>query len=216
MQFFTFWAESDPRGGGGVKTIACSYVFHVFLTLAAFSSQNQLFSGNMHFSFFSWKGPAIRTFRWKGGPCRSTPPKTSCFVSEFQCFARPEKVWKTQNFCFFMIFVDFHEKQEILKNRWKSEILLVSSISRPSDPPQKQSAAVEWSSYYKPICLFSRGAGNGETRHGPKSEILGIFMKIMMFSIFLWFSCFSRNFSFFWNFQNFHEKGSRNHENDLK
>ena len=49
---------------------------------------------------FSWKGPGIRTFRWKGGPCRPTPPKPLCFVSEFQCFARPEKIWKTQNLWF--------------------------------------------------------------------------------------------------------------------
>ena len=90
--FSLFGRKVTPAGG--VKTIACSYVFHVFLTLAAFSSQNQLFSGNMHFFIFSWKWPEIRTFRWKGGPCRSTPPKTICFVSEFQCFARPEKVWK--------------------------------------------------------------------------------------------------------------------------
>ena len=70
------------------------------------------------FSPFSWKWPEIRTFRWKGGPCRPTPPKPLCFVSEFQCFARPEKMWKTQDLCFFMIFMDFHEKPEILRQKW--------------------------------------------------------------------------------------------------
>ena len=51
--FSIFGRKVTPAGG--VKTIACSYVFHAFLALAAFSSQNQLFSGSMHFFIFFMK-----------------------------------------------------------------------------------------------------------------------------------------------------------------
>ena len=144
----------------------------------------------------------------KGGALPLHPPKNHLFCKRIAMFCATRKGVKNTEFLFFMIFVDFHEKPEILKNMWKSEILLVFSMSRPSDPPQKQSATVEWSSYYKPICQFSRGAGNGETLYGPKSEILGIFMKIMVFPYFYDFPVFM-GFQFFWNFMNFHAKGSR-------
>ena len=109
--FPTFWAESDPRGGGW-KPLPAAMFFMFSWLWRHFPPKISFLVEMCTISSFSWKWPEIRTFRWTGGPCRSTPQKTICFVSEFQCFARPEKVWKTQNFCFFMIFLDLRENRK--------------------------------------------------------------------------------------------------------
>ena len=136
MQFFHFLGGKWPPRGGWKPLPAAMFSMFSWLW-RHFPPKISFLVELCTFSPFSWKGPGIRTFRWKGGPCRPTPPKPLCFVSEFQCFARPEKMWKTQNLCFFMIFMDFHEKPEILRKKWKSEILLVFLDFEAKRPPQK-------------------------------------------------------------------------------
>jgi len=49
--FFTFWAESDPRGGG--ENHCLQLCFHVFLTLAAFPPKISFLVEVCTFSYFS-------------------------------------------------------------------------------------------------------------------------------------------------------------------
>ena len=215
MQFFHFLGGKWPPRGGWKPLPAAMFSMFSWLW-RHFPPKISFLVELCTFSPFSWKGPGIRTFRWKGGPCRPTPPKPLCFVSEFQCFARPEKMWKHRIY----VFHDFHGFSRKTWNLEKKvKIRDFTSFPRfrgQATPPKSNLQQMNGAAIISPFANFQGGPGMEKPYMDWKVEFLGFSWKLWYFPYFLWFSCF-HGISVFSGFSwNSTKRGEENHENDLK